>query len=501
MFCKKCGAEISENTKFCAKCGTPVENVTGAQRVGGVVNSPAFVPNVGNPVPQGSTKKRTLTILKWAGAVIFAVVFIVVVVLANKMAEKKDYVEAVKTCRPFADEGLEYTYEQVLGRYITDAKWISNEIGKDGKVVIFGRAAGYDADISVTITVTRDSKLSDTGIIKPKMVEIDNEETFDENEVVSFLRILFQSYDERYEDFGDILGDDVSSEPEQREKSYDLGDRITVNETYSFNDNIYGNFEATLNYVEFSEQAPNYWDMLGRDAYADEGCVFLWANFSVENIGTKPDSFPASSCTLIYDNTYEYENYNIVDGLSSTMNPLTSPVNGSIIYMVPIEVIESGKPISIVLTLDGNTTLSYTIRQDGKPKANADSDKKVESKESAEPQESVDSGKYASVEEFLQDPLVASQLQAMMSDLDDMQLELSGDGDTLVYTFIFTEDVDAEYVAKEMLKEMNDPEFASTFEDIAGSLSEAIEVINPSVIVAYRNVDGSLICSQEYFPN
>lgn len=113
-----------------------------------------------------------------------------------------------------------------------------------------------------------------------------------------------------------------------------------------------------------------------------------------------------------------------------------------------------------------------------------------------------DSGKYASVEEFLEDPDVKSQLEEMMSSLDDDTIiDVSGSGDTLIYTFIFTDDVDIASTRAAMKEEMNDPVFTSVFEDIAASLSDAIEVINPTVIVSYWTWDGIEIYSQEYYPS
>lgn len=109
--------------------------------------------------------------------------------------------------------------------------------------------------------------------------------------------------------------------------------------------------------------------------------------------------------------------------------------------------------------------------------------------------------KYASISEFLEDPAVKSQLETMMSSLgDDMQIDISGKGDALVYTFTFTEEVDIESTKAAMETEMNADDFAGTFRDIAASLSDAIEVTNPSVIVTYLAVDGTEIYSQEYFP-
>lgn len=110
-------------------------------------------------------------------------------------------------------------------------------------------------------------------------------------------------------------------------------------------------------------------------------------------------------------------------------------------------------------------------------------------------------GKYASIQEFLEDPQVSSQLETMMSALgDDMDIDVSADGDRLVYTFKFSEEIeDLEATKSAMEEQMNDDTFASTFKNIAGSLSEAIEVENPSVVVTYLAMDGTEIYSQEYF--
>ena len=118
-------------------------------------------------------------------------------------------------------------------------------------------------------------------------------------------------------------------------------------------------------------------------------------------------------------------------------------------------------------------------------------------------EESSDSDKYASVEDFLNDPDVSSILEETMADLgDEMVVDISAEGDTLVYTFTFTEEImDIEAVGKEMLKEMYDPDFSSTFEGIAASLSEAIEVTDPCVRIVYKTLDGTTICHHDFFPN
>lgn len=110
--------------------------------------------------------------------------------------------------------------------------------------------------------------------------------------------------------------------------------------------------------------------------------------------------------------------------------------------------------------------------------------------------------KFASVEEFLEDPTVKSMLETAMGSLDDsMNVDISGNGGKLVYTFTFSEpleDVDAIKTALE--EQMNGDDFAGTFRGIAASLKDAIEAQDPSVVVTYLNADGTEIYSQEYFP-
>ena len=109
--------------------------------------------------------------------------------------------------------------------------------------------------------------------------------------------------------------------------------------------------------------------------------------------------------------------------------------------------------------------------------------------------------KYASVEEFLADPAVKDQLETMMSSLGDgMDITLTGEGDKLIYTFTFSEEVDIEATKAAMEEQMNSDAFATTFKGIAGTLPDAIDVTNPSVVVTYNAVDGTEIYSQEYFP-
>ena len=117
------------------------------------------------------------------------------------------------------------------------------------------------------------------------------------------------------------------------------------------------------------------------------------------------------------------------------------------------------------------------------------------------------SGKYASIQEFLDDPTVKSQLDAMIETLtagdDSMDCTVTADGDKLIYTFSFLgqEFTEDELTVLHDALEEGMAQNASTFETIAGSLGDAIEVTNPVVVVTYQDEDGTEIFSQEFTAN
>lgn len=116
-------------------------------------------------------------------------------------------------------------------------------------------------------------------------------------------------------------------------------------------------------------------------------------------------------------------------------------------------------------------------------------------------------GKYESIQAFLDDPTVKAQLDSMIESLtagdDSMDVSVAADGDTLVYTFVFV----GQTLAEDEITVMHDAlesamaTQAATFENIAGSLNDAIEVSDPKVLVVYEAEDGTEIFSQEFSPS
>lgn len=113
-------------------------------------------------------------------------------------------------------------------------------------------------------------------------------------------------------------------------------------------------------------------------------------------------------------------------------------------------------------------------------------------------------GKFASIQDFLDDPSVKSQLDSMIDSLtagdDSMAVKVEGQDNKLVYTFTFVgqefseDDITTMHDALETAMAGQ----ADTFEGIASSLTDAIEVTDPKVVVVYAAEDGTEIYSQEF---
>lgn len=136
--------------------------------------------------------------------------------------------------------------------------------------------------------------------------------------------------------------------------------RIVLNNTQYFDDISFGNIEVTLDYVQFTDRLEDAWT--GEYIYPDEGFVFLWAALTLENTGTTNSTLPTAWNTLVYDGSYEFRSYTSVGDLID-IPPLSAPIEGAIIFMVPTNVMASDK--SLVLNINngaGKAVISYTIR-------------------------------------------------------------------------------------------------------------------------------------------
>ena len=107
-------------------------------------------------------------------------------------------------------------------------------------------------------------------------------------------------------------------------------------------------------------------------------------------------------------------------------------------------------------------------------------------------------GKYSSIEDFVNSDVVQSQLATQMEAYESsgLVLDVYGEDNKLVYALTLPEGTDTEGLSEVMASEMEAQ--ASTFQSIAASLTAAVEVENPVVVVKYLAFDGTEIYSQEF---
>ena len=108
-------------------------------------------------------------------------------------------------------------------------------------------------------------------------------------------------------------------------------------------------------------------------------------------------------------------------------------------------------------------------------------------------------GKYASIQEFIESDMMQEQLATQMSSLEGsgMSMELSAEDNNLIYSFkIDDPDLSAAMDASALESSLDSQ--ASTFESVAGVLPAAIDVENPVVVVRYLDSDGNELASREF---
>lgn len=144
-----------------------------------------------------------------------------------------------------------------------------------------------------------------------------------------------------------------------------------------------------------------------------------------------------------------------------------------------------------------SSTVEDSSSQSSESSAAEDSSVLESSSETSSQQDATGVGLYSSMEEFVNSEEIQSQLAAMNT--EDMGVTITGEGNKLTYIYTFTESlegVDMES-AKASLESALDTQ-ASTFESIASSLTQAVAVENPVVVVTYQDNQGNVIYSREF---
>ena len=402
MFCHKCGAQIAEGAAFCQKCGTKVVHTDDVQQpmdtttpIAEPQSAGAVGPMIAEDTPSNHTPKENNglhkaatigSILMWgslavlaltsflhlpippaipvAGAAIgiilstlgakrpwglskilelvSAVVLLVIVVVftLSSGGTGDKYVQLVRDGTLAAYPQM--TVGEAFNGFLSNPKWESIRSDDESRFVNVTGGIIYDdeeAEIVVQFIVDEENES-----FQYYACEINN---IPQNDLVVWG--LFETI------YGDpsSTGSDAQGDPDS------VSDKITIGEAQSY-DNEYGNIEVTLNYAAFTDKLEN--TLLGGYTYPDEGNVFLWADVTVNNIGTEKGSLLTAWNTLVFDGVYEFEHYTTIGDVAD-INPLTAPTDGALVFMVPTSVMESDK--SLVLNINdggGEAVLSYVIR-------------------------------------------------------------------------------------------------------------------------------------------
>ena len=120
------------------------------------------------------------------------------------------------------------------------------------------------------------------------------------------------------------------------------------------------------------------------------------------------------------------------------------------------------------------------------------------SEESSSSSSAPASGKYATIQEFVDSDMMQSQLESVVSQAEasGMKFDIYGDGNKLVYAYTFSEDIDASGMGDALKEALN--EQADTFKGVAKSIPAAVDIDSAVVVVKYLNHDGTEICSEEF---
>ncbi|HJD46462.1 MAG TPA: DUF4854 domain-containing protein [Candidatus Mediterraneibacter norfolkensis] len=108
-------------------------------------------------------------------------------------------------------------------------------------------------------------------------------------------------------------------------------------------------------------------------------------------------------------------------------------------------------------------------------------------------------GKYATLQEFLEDDITQEQLNTQIESLEGSGItaDVTAEDNKLIYSFT-VENPDLAAAMDAATVESTLESQASTFEAIASSLKAAVEVENPVVVVRYLDNTGAEITSKEF---
>ncbi len=107
-------------------------------------------------------------------------------------------------------------------------------------------------------------------------------------------------------------------------------------------------------------------------------------------------------------------------------------------------------------------------------------------------------GLYASVEEYVNTEEFQAQMEEQLASMEQsgLNIEVTGEGNKLIYTYTFDESIDTTGVSDQLSSSLQ--EQASIFEMVANSLTMIVDVEDPVVEVTYKDSEGNVLASEEF---
>lgn len=297
MFCHKCGTQNPDDAGFCIKCGAKLITEDSQQAVPAPVTpqqsqaTPASQQPIQSAPPQQPVPPVVLGSVPTAPAtppkkkskkkfVILGSVLLVVIIgifVAVNWEGETDYIATVKAHMPFdKSQGLPYTYEEVLGKYLSNAVWMTekNETGAD--VVVDGIGTGTDTPIQITIGVKPAPNQPDIALITPKSIKAGDIEASTEGETGDILYVFFVAYSEDVKDFAVV-----------REGIEKFNQKFELTETYT-------NEEEGISFRYPSELEYNEAGEYGVEDEDGTSMVAIFGNYAASAMGE-----PSYSLTIL----------------------------------------------------------------------------------------------------------------------------------------------------------------------------------------------------------
>lgn len=517
MFCHKCGTQNPDDAGFCIKCGAklitedsqqavpapvtpqqsqatpasqqPIQPAPPQQPVPPVV--PGTVPTAPAMPPKKKSRKKFIVL-----GIVLLVVIIGIFIAVNWEGET-DYIATVKAHMPFnKSQGLPYSYEEVFGKYLSNAVWMTEKSETGADVVVDGIGTGTDTPIQITIGVKPAPNQPDIALITPKSIKAGDSEASTEGETTDILYVFFAAYSEDVKDFAAIR-DGI----EKANRKFELTETYTnEKEGISFR------YPSELEYNEGGEYGTE--DEEGTSMVAIFGTYTLSAmgdpsfDMKIQKLTDRELMDKAFADEPEFLDTFGYDSdvftdikigtdeldgveartvqaQSAVEGLPSVVLHEYYYVSGPSVYRVILSCSEEA--LDVYAELFRQIMDSYTITEPEPSPTPVPTP-------SPTPVPTV-SPQYATMEDFLVDPEVDAKLQEMFDQVDGISttLSISYTEEVLFFEYQYTEsgafgvpeDLLAN-AAKEKVEAMR-----STYEELADKLCEIADIDNPMVIVQY----------------